>query len=825
MLKFFKNNNGLSLPIVITLSGIAIGGLLFLGNHIQKAQEVQRSQEQILKDSAALQGVLGYAMNALENRHCWDPDSAIKKGTCSIEDPGNLERLLLLDQTVYDIGQRFASELKKPLSQLRKTEMEFVVKRGDITTVHPLAPYVTQVSGNLDAIHFFFSTKVEREHGDMVKAHIEVSLDIRKGFSVQKGFLKSYADVILYPRQINMYSLVLAQSLDFNSIAHNSVESMIFKSPVLINKDLVLAPGKKIDNWKFEDLLFTGGLLKVGSETFSPRQYGHIDHLVTSQIAEFSGIKAGHLLVDYEPALMKMFDPTASVDNGKILECIDYLQVKNTASLMSSSQLLVKRNSGTTNNQLNLGVGLTNRNEFTTEQLGESTDSAIMMLKMAFGNSANKESNCQLAPQAIYKGKKIDFKLPACAYKVKGEVASSEDVLIDDIFIDDENTHQGHANSNGKGQEESNVDVVVSVEASFGQITNDLSGAETVCHEAKSQLNLKISFDVKNAGKLENLVVPELELIPVSFSPVSSSQKIRLELSSDKKSVLLPTAVKSDSWYTLNGDGNVSAAYFSHGQVATFSSSQCSLWASTHQDNNQDFKNKECASLHNDLAINYSDQCYCKDVNLNQLDSRKNKMSINTSFVDTSYAGWNFKPLSKVAENNNIAINKNNHKDLHLYSILNECRIESTATQVLGLMVCHKLIIKPRKEKLVFVGTFIIDELVIESGSSSSQIVWMNMYHPEALGYLRNGTVLLNAADCEIDPTKPLWHPLPTDKMIYRQRRCSPFSLIEKFDPFKWTTFDPVCGFFSSTTPFTSCRPQDRSYNFYSVILEQKQVL
>ncbi len=830
MLKILRNAKGYSLPTVVVLSAIAIGALIFAGNYVKRAQEAQRSQKQDLRDSAALQGILGYAMNALENRYCWETATAIKKGTCPLEDDGNLERLLLLDQTIYDIGQRFSSELSKPLNQLRKTKMDFAIQRDSISSVHPLAPYLNQVTGNLETLHFIFTTKVEREHGDMIKARVEVVLDVKEGGKVIKSALSSYADMILYPRQINMYSLVLAQNLDFNILKPNLVGSMAFKSPVFINKDLVITSGESITNWKFEDLVFTGGILMRGNSPFAPEKYGHIDHLLTSQIEGFNGIKGGHLLVETEPALVKMFDPNAKVDNSKILECIDYLKVKNSGSLMATSQLLAKRNPGNTNNQVNIGLGLSQRNEFTTERLGENTDSSLMQVRLSFLTASGSEYNCHSHSVSLYKGKVTDIKFPKCSYKSKKGFSfffPSPTPLATPYTASTASVAETVTASLPLAppeEENDDVEVQVSIRADFGSITNSLSGYGAGCLEAKSQLNIAAEIKVKNQDNLDRLFIPVLEMTPSTFSPVDRTQKIRLDVSYDRKSVILPSDIKSDNWFVLSYRGEVVTPYFNLSGTENFTSSKCASWAATQSDINQEFKNKECSQLYPDLAKNFSDKCYCEDVNLSQLNGQKDKMTMNTSFVETSYSGWNFKPLSKIAANNILTVNGVNQRDLHLYSILDECRIEDSATQVIGLLACRKLVILPRVSKLTFIGTFIVNELVISPGVSSSVIEWMNMYHPSALSFLRNGTVLLTNADCEIDPAKPIWHPLPTDKMTYRQRRCSPFSIIDRFDPFKWTTFDPVCGYFSSATPFTTCRPQDRIYNFYSVILEQKQV-
>ena len=831
MLKIVRNAKGYSLPVVVVLSALAIGALIFAGNYVQRAQEAQRNQKQGLRDSAALQGILGYAMNALENRYCWEETTAIKKGTCPIEDGGNLERLLLLDQTIYDIGQRFSSELSKPLNQLRKTKMEFVIQRDSISSVHPLAPYLNQVTGNLETLHFIFSTKVDREHGDMVKARVEVVLDIKDDGKLVKSAMSSYADMILYPRQVNMYSLVLAHDLNFNTLRANSVASMLFKSPVFINKDLVIPTKEVVNNWKFEDLVFTGGIFKRGELPFTPEKYGHIDHLLTSQIETFPGLKGGHLLVETEPALVKMFDPNAKVDNSKILECIDYLKVKNSGGLMSTSQLLGKRIAGNTTNQIHLGLGLSQRNEFTTERLSESSDSSLLQMRISFLTASGVEYNCQTNSVPLFKSKVSIVTLPKCSFKSKkGYSFSTPTPTPTPVATYTASTASGAepmvaASSTDTTKEESDdVEIEVTLRPEFAQITNSLSGFGAGCLEAKSQLNLMVDFKIKNSENLDRLFIPVLEITPSTYSPTDRTQKIKLDLTYDRKNVVLPTEVKADNWYVFSSKGEVMTPYFNLTGVDSFSSSKCASWAATQSDINQEFKNKECSQLYTDSAKNYSDKCYCEDVNMNQLNSLKDKMTMNTSFVETSYSGWNFKPLSKIAANNILVVNGTNHHDLHLYSILDECRIENTATQVIGLLACRKLVIMPRTSKLTFVGTFIVNELVINSGASSSAIEWMNMYHPDALGYLRNGTVLLTNSDCEIDPAKPIWHPLPTDKMTYHQRRCSPFSIIDRFDPFKWTTFDPVCGYFSSSTPFTTCRPQDRVYNFYSVILEQKQV-
>ncbi|MCK5073674.1 MAG: hypothetical protein KAQ98_09630 [Bacteriovoracaceae bacterium] len=219
----------------------------------------------------------------------------------------------------------------------------------------------------------------------------------------------------------------------------------------------------------------------------------------------------------------------------------------------------------------------------------------------------------------------------------------------------------------------------------------------------------------------------------------------------------------------------------------------------------------------------------------------------NADYSESSFTSWNYRPIdgenqfvpaptktdynapyghvfnsSDAKVKNKLIIDGNNHDNFHTYGVLDRCIINSTANHVMGFLICRYLKIKKRTGKLTMIGSFIVDKLEIEG--SDNDIVWMNIFHSSARTYLDKTGEINTLSNCKINKSSPLWNPTSAAEMD-RMRKCTPAYLMERAEPFKWTSFNPLCGMKDSDSIMTTCKPSGRALNYYFLILNENYEL
>ena len=178
----------------------------------------------------------------------------------------------------------------------------------------------------------------------------------------------------------------------------------------------------------------------------------------------------------------------------------------------------------------------------------------------------------------------------------------------------------------------------------------------------------------------------------------------------------------------------------------------------------------------------------------------------NESYTEVTLLSWKYTEKDSILfDSGNSRIGGGGKVDFDTVSIGNQCVVSSTANFVAGFYVCRHLVIQARGEPLRIIGTIIANRVTIDPTALKNEIVWSNIYHPNAVHDLRRARVLLAFGDreCRIDPSNPVWHP---DKMTSgvkgagesigedNNTACNSISLRNKVDNFRWTTVDPDCG-------------------------------
>ena len=155
--------------------------------------------------------------------------------------------------------------------------------------------------------------------------------------------------------------------------------------------------------------------------------------------------------------------------------------------------------------------------------------------------------------------------------------------------------------------------------------------------------------------------------------------------------------------------------------------------------------------------------------------------------------------------------------DSQIRGIIDECKVKSSANFVVGMYFCDKFIIEARTTPLRIVGTVITNRLEVDPSAVAAGITWSALSHPEAFSLLKKSGVVL--ADETTNPIKKcpqtttFSNPLSV-QLREEAFRCSSSKLLEKADPFRWTTVDPDCGVTSANDLATRCK---RHYKKFTV--------
>lgn len=193
------------------------------------------------------------------------------------------------------------------------------------------------------------------------------------------------------------------------------------------------------------------------------------------------------------------------------------------------------------------------------------------------------------------------------------------------------------------------------------------------------------------------------------------------------------------------------------------------------------------------------------------------------SFAPSTRFSWNVRPASDNPAANNVVFNALNSTasstvspTFITYSIANTCTIAGDATFVTTMIVCDRFVIEPRSRPLRIVGTVIATQVQIDPSAVTAGITWSSIYNADAVVHLRQAGVLKstyapNQPSCDPIAANPIWHPSATLEMRDDRYHCSPISLRDKLDPFRWTNVDPDCGLISGAVA-TTCKNRPLRY-------------
>lgn len=193
------------------------------------------------------------------------------------------------------------------------------------------------------------------------------------------------------------------------------------------------------------------------------------------------------------------------------------------------------------------------------------------------------------------------------------------------------------------------------------------------------------------------------------------------------------------------------------------------------------------------------------------------------SFAPSTRFSWNVRPVALPPAPNNLEFNAINSTasttvspTFITYSIADTCTVRADATFVTGMVACNRFVIEPRSRPLRIVGAVLASQVLIDPSAITAGINWSSIYNADAVVQLRQAGVLKsryapNQPSCDPTLNNPIWHPSATLEMRDDRYHCSPISLRDKLDPFRWTNVDPDCGLLSGAVA-TTCKNRPVRY-------------
>lgn len=141
-------------------------------------------------------------------------------------------------------------------------------------------------------------------------------------------------------------------------------------------------------------------------------------------------------------------------------------------------------------------------------------------------------------------------------------------------------------------------------------------------------------------------------------------------------------------------------------------------------------------------------------------------------------------------------------------SIVNNCIIKENINFVFGFYVCKNLRIEARTSTLNIVGTFIVNDLMIDSSAANAGVNFYNIWQKEAIALLqqkkhlkRENSLAASGSNACSSMKTAGWNPYLDTDTLADTMACSPVRfLYQGANNFNWTTVDPELGIASNNT-------------------------
>lgn len=763
-----------------------------------------------------LDGLLAYTINGIKQSWCFSK-TWVQDSSCTLNHTGNSVRLLLSDESLMYIAASTAPH-PNPASDTRLTQIHQTVNLAVITTSHPLYSIVSPLKSDFTQATFSITrddSAIATMKGREVPLRIRIKLTANQQTQKIRNDLELESKVIVYPRELSYFGLILPNNLYLNAGATSTTSGnnrldhvstagtagLRFESPVFINGSLHLPPrqGASMQNVVFVDKVVLGdGMIYQDGKLFSPPTAGGPTNMFNHEMTTFSGLLGGYELdperdrgLDY---LFNILLPTNPPIDFNI--CKDRVMASFDLRVTKDSQLYSRLNSQS-GNTFNLSLSLGSIDNF-IEQLSDLNDAKLIGTNVKGVNNAGDFKDW--AGGAILRAKLV----------FNGLKDPTNSSVRSEFFNQFNLPREGQIVLYPVGEGTSNPSIKITTKpySKNGNIQFN-------------QVDLSVEFI--NADRLDLAAYtkggvyrqPSVKLIVEGMDYAYNYMK-NLRDNSSEHNVMGKYKINGFTFYKV-GSSNMGIYHETPGSWFTN--------PMLRTDTNYPVYNAAHAPQDIDYSA-FDELCLAAPDSSESFYTSFPTADWTTSFVTQSRHAWSFNPDPPSIKGYNSGqlildagssryVPGSAYPTFIIDSLVNNCVIESTANFVTGFFTCENLIIKARSTPLRIIGTFIVRTLSIDPSAYKAGIRWSSIYHPQATYELQEARILGKLKDDSVydcgDPTiPPLWMPNIGITSAVKHYLCNPVSL-RSADPFKWTTVDPDCGV-EAGSPKVKCKRSMRRF-------------
>lgn len=821
--KIFRSEKGSAILLIMVMIGVIGVFSMTVVDLITTSRHHTAVSKNYVNYQNALNSMLDYSLYAVKQRWCLTPEFTQDSVNCDFSHPRNTERLVLTDKAVAAVAEFVRLSPSPPAgwaSPFRIRQIDVTVPIASITNIHPLFTVIQGIRNSQAITDVRFRIRrVDSKHWPHRgrESFIRVDAELSGPTMLLRGLntIRAHAMVVVFPRELGMFSLVVPGDLRLDLTSSNSAqgnaniamfasraaagETLRFESPVFVNRDIVL-PAASPTNFGGATFVAQailgggspGGRILRGADPMQPPSLGDEADRFYDQINEFGGFLQGIDIDGFPDEGLLKFAGLASVTAPTLdetRECIELSEVKS-ALWQTSRSRLVARNNGvnaTTGMTIGFDLGLSQKNLFIPQKM--TFGSGVAHTPGAFANPQPRLSPAPV-PGAPYRPVVyvlLDFDahtVGATSYPAKSARG----------FIALGGTFRMRLPDPAGGANRPFLEVRA-LPVNFG------TGAQP------NQVRLEFAVTGGNAASVPPFNVT-IRPMDVGMFSGHNRRQIDPPIANDTTGghndlrALVGRVTTAATGLTLVTPAL--GAGWSHSAPATFDPTIVLGTMDGLPNLTKDYRAvmTECESDRSDRGQAFGVADWA-----------------TASFTEGTRVSWNFAdptPSWSATYPNpadTFLIDDTNHLDFHIKSIRRTCSVSSTALFVAGFLGCDEFVIQARATPLTIVGTVIAARTDIHPSAISAGITWRSIYHPQSVLDLRERGILRpfdETSLCNNIPAEPVWHPQPSMANLVGQFTCNPISLRRRADPFTWTTVDPDCG--TAGGRFMECKNRPRRF-------------
>lgn len=860
-----RNNRGSVLLLVMIAAPVAAALFFSLIELVLISKNQTLINRNMVSYSAVMDGVIDYTNYAIKNRWCmtstWTRDS-----NCNIRNPMSLERLTLDLSAITALRDLNAGDGSFTSAGVVSEEISTVINVSEIVNGHPLLNIVKNLDKTGKAVTQIAVSVKRVNDANIPRRGREVFLDVKvtlmSGSVIFRNLsaITATSRVMVTPRELNYFSLIVPRNLyldgtvpglggsngDIGIPAGTGGAGITFESPVFVNGDIFIP--NAVANYtsvNFTNRVIlggsngtSGGRLMRGSTPFSAPNDGNMSSYLYSVLPNFGGFKKGvdvDGIRDQGLDVIAGYNVTAPPANAVAASnrCIGVNNVFYKLKYTNQSDIVVKPLTPLVPNELRYLIGLTQGNMFVNQELRPyfpkgSNGRAKLMDTKTSATSSNR-LNGQATMYFRYDSSPLATgPLGGTAYAGGPNNITVEFTLRPNAQV---NINQP-ANVGGK--------------PFGGRIEIEMA---PVYHGGDTTKPMQMQlFELKVRAPYDNYppeTVQRFSLYMKAFDLGVFAGRDRRYPGSSVTSDSLVEGHSMEGWMhfqikggSVNSPGVLTRVDAAGGDSPTTSPIYTRLDPpATTVPVNYPAPPPAPAPTppaaiptpipYKPLVYNPTDipfpilpdenqpyqelveDCLSNSGGSNSIAFKS--IGWNSPFVTTTRHSWHFapNPIPPTPDGayNSIPVSPGTpvvmaNGTFYVNSIVNQCIVPNTTTVASGFLTCDQLIIQPRAQPLLMIGTFIVNKAVIDPSAISSGITFRSIYHPQAGNDLTAQGVLRNkdGSPCTTPMPFPIWWPTLSNVQYDSFRKCSVVSLRDRANPFTWTAVNPDCGVVAGQT-------------------------